>query len=224
LDVSITKMTYNLSSPNGIVGPCDLRDLNGWFARELGQINGPPEKVILQYVAANLDAFVQWPKEALLLWPGCNRVPDPGKKQKYHPPYPTRIRQLAQTAHVVLDRRPNGPAIASYRLAGGERPKRIGSSNEWSIHHLYSGKFPYCGQQGTPLHAAKNGNHFTQSAGLVAAHPIADARVDEFPCFAWLLRAKAYIMFGYDPDRAFSADVDQYGFLPGRPCTIVRPA
>jgi len=223
LAFSITEMTSNLSSPNSIVEPCDLRDLNGWFAGELSQLSqvtSPPERTVLQHVSENLDAFVRWPQEAVLLWPGCNRVPDPHKKQRYHS-YPTHIRQLAQAAHFVPDRRPNGPAIASYLLAGGERPKRVGSSNKWSIHHLYSGKFPYCDQQSTPLHAAKKGHHFTQSAGLVAAHPIADALVDEFPCFAWLLRAKAYIRFAYDPDAVFSVDPDEYGFARGKPCRIV---
>jgi hypothetical protein len=33
------------------------------------------------------------------------------------------------------------------------------------------------------MHAAKDCNHFTQSAGLIAAHLIADALSDEFPFF-----------------------------------------
>src|ERR1041384_5357009 len=103
---------------------------------------------------------------------------------------------------------------------GGDRPKRFRSSNAWSIHHLYSGKFPYYGREST-THAAKDGNHFTQSAGLVAVHPVADALSDEFPFFAWLLRAKAYIQFGYDPDRAFSSQVDDLGFAAGRLCRII---
>jgi hypothetical protein len=94
---------------------------------------------------------------------------------------------MARARGVVLDTRPNGPAIAAFILAGGIRPERFGSSNAWSVHHLYSGKFPYIGPK-TTTHAAKESGHFTQSAGLVAAHPIADALVDEFPFFAWLLR------------------------------------
>jgi hypothetical protein len=73
------------------------------------------------------------------------------------------------------------------------------------------------------MHAAKDCNHFTQSAGLIAAHPIADALSDEVPFFTWLLRAKAYLQFGYDPDRAFCSDVDSLGFAAGRQCRIIAP-
>lgn len=212
-------MAYNLSSPNGIVEPCDLRDLDGWFAKELIQVTSSSERTVLQNVVTNLASFICWPSEAMLLWPGCNRVPEPGKKQKYFS-YPEHIRQLARTARISLDTRPNGPAIASFLLAGGKRPDRFGSSNAWSIHHLYSGKFPYYGRQST-THATKECNHFTQSAGLIAAHPVADALVDEFPFFAWLLRAMAYIRFGYDPDQIFSEDLDDYGFVRGKPCRVL---
>jgi len=130
---------------------------------------------------------------------------------------------MAKTQCVVLDGRPNGPAIASFRLAGGKRPPRFGSSNSWSIHHLYSGKFPYPGYQET-THAAKSCLHFTQSAGLIAVHPIADAMVDEFPFFAWLLRGGAFLRFGYDPDGVFSSSRDDCGFIAGRVCRVIKAA
>lgn len=66
--------------------------------------------------------------------------------------------------------------------------------------------------------------HFTQSAGLIAVHPVADALVDEFPFFAWLLRAKSYIRFGYDPDAAFTLRVNDFGFEINRSCRIVAAA
>ncbi len=199
--------------------PCKLDDLSGWFAKELTQVSSEPVRTVLQTVEANLSAFVRWAGEAVLLWPGCDRVPEPGKKAKYHS-YPEHLRKMARTAGVTLDTRVNGPAIASFLLAGGQRPKRFGSTNAWSIHHLYSGKFPYCARQST-THAAKDCNHFTQSAGLIATQPIADALSDEFPFFAWLLRAKAYLQFGYDPDRAFCSHVDSYGFVVGRQCRVI---
>ena len=212
-------MPYNLSSPNGIVEPCDLTDLAGWFSRELTQVPSLAERNVLKTVAGKLDSFVRWASEAVLLWPGCDRVPPPGKKQKYFS-FPNHIRQMAGSLGVRLDSRPNGPAIAAFRLAGGTRPERFGSSNAWSIHHLYSGKFPYLGRRET-THAAKECNHFTQSAGLVAAHPVADALVDEFPFFAWLLRAESYRRFGYDPDSVFSNGSDDYGFQNGRQCRVI---
>lgn len=217
-DALAKRSRYNLASPNGIVEPCVLSDLLGWLARELTQVP-ENEKNVLERVAVQIDALVRWPKEAVLLWPGCDRIAPSGKKNRYHS-YPAHIRQLAKAAGVVLDTRPNGPAIASFQLAGGERPVRFGSSNRWSIHHLYSGKFPYCGRQRT-THAAKLGIHFTQSAGLIAAHPIADALADEYPFFAWLLRARTFNSFGYDPDGVFSGLQDSYGFASGRPCRII---
>ncbi len=212
---------YNLASPNGIVEPCLLSDLSGWLARELTQVP-ENEKSVLKHVADQIDSFVRWPSEAVLLWPDCDRIAAHGKKHRYHS-YPSHIRQLAKTAGVALDTRANGPAIASFRLAGGERPTRFGSSNRWSIHHLYSGKFPYCGLQAT-THAAQSGRHFTQSAGLIAAHPIADALADEYPFFAWLLRARAFNLFGYDPDGVFSRGKDSYGFASGRSSRIISEA
>jgi hypothetical protein len=206
-------MPYNLASPNGIGEPCDLTDLDGWFARELAQVPNPAERQVLQVVAGELDVFVRWASEAVLLWPGCDRVP------KYHS-FPVHLKEMAKSAGVALDKRQNGPAVVAFLLAGGTRPKRFGSSNAWSIHHLYSGKFPYLGRKET-THAAKESDHFTQTAGLVAAHPVADALVDEFPFFAWLLRAEAYRRFGYDPDSALSAGHDKYGFVEGRPCQVI---
>jgi hypothetical protein len=210
---------YNLSSPNGLLEPCKLDDLDGWFVKELSQVSSEPERAVLQSVEAKLSDFVRWADEAVLLWPGCDRIPEPGKKQKYFS-YPEHLREMARAASVTLDTRANGPAIASFLLAGGQRPKRFGSSNAWSIHHLYSGKFPYYAREST-MHAAKDCKHFTQSAGLVAVHPVADALSDEFPFFAWLLRAKVYIRFGYDPDHVFCSRVDSYGFEAGRQCRII---
>jgi len=175
---------------------------------------------VLGTVGDTLDVFVRWPKRALLLWPECDRVPPPGKKHKYFK-YPVHIKEMADTIKYQLDGRLNGPAIAAFRIAGGERPERFGSSNAWSVHHLYSGKFPYFGREKT-THAAKECLHFTQSAGVIAVHPVADALVDEFPFFTWLLRARAYDRFGYDPDHAFAEDHDEFGFVKARSCEIIR--
>lgn len=214
---------YNLASPNRILEPCNLDDLTGWFIRELSQLPNSAERTVLKTVGAKLDVFVRWPQRALLLWPECNRVPPPGKKHKYFK-YPSHIQEMARSIPCTLDGRPNGPAIASFLIAGGTRPKRFGSSNAWSVHHLYSGKFPYHDREDNDTtHAAKECLHFTQSARLVVVHPVVDALVDEFPFFTWLLRAQAYERFGYDPDGAFSRDRDRYGFVRGRSCELIQP-
>lgn len=217
----MTSMGNNLLSPNTILTPCRLDDLSSWLQQELNQVSDVPLKGVIQEVADHLTVFVRWPFEAILLWRGCDRIVERGKKTKYHS-FPGPVKSLAKAKRVRLDRRANGPAIASFRLAGGERPPRYGSSNAWSVHHLYSGKFPYLGRTST-THAAKESNHFTQSAGLVAIHPLADALVDEFPFFAWILRAHAFLRFGYDPDCVFSEAIDDLGFANGRHCLIICP-
>jgi hypothetical protein len=52
--------------------------------------------------------------------------------------------------------------------------------------------------------SAKHGDHFTNSAGLIAAHPMLDAMCDEYPSIAWYLRARVFERFGYDPGQVFS--------------------
>jgi len=90
----------------------------------------------------------------------------------------------------------------AFLLGGGTRPPCQESRKRWSIHHIYDGKFPFQGSDRT-VHAIKDPDLFTHSAGLVAVHPIADALADEVPYFAWLLRLEAYTLFQFDPDRVF---------------------
>lgn len=194
-------MPYNLDSPRQISAQCRLDALDEWFASEASGLPDGAERRVLTDVADSLDSFVKFPEKPLLLWRGCDRIAIPPAKQKYHT-YPDDLKRAAKAAGVYLDGRPNGPAIAAFLFGGGIRPSRYGSSNAWSVHHLYSGKFPYPSKP-TTTHAAKRGDHFTQSAGLVAVHPVADALVDEFPPFTWLLRAHAFLRFAYDPDEVF---------------------
>ncbi len=183
-------MPYNLESPNTLLEPIDSFNIERWFVRETVQIESEPVRHVLHRVAGHLDDFVRWPQRAVLLWDGCDRCKPEGKKQKYHR-YPEAISKLAKMQKITLDSRPNGPARAAFILAGGTRPERFGSTNASTMHHVYSGKFPYIGRTKT-THAVKLAKHFTQSAGVVAAHPIADALCDEYPFFAWLLRYEAF--------------------------------
>lgn len=210
---------FNLDSPTGISKCCDLDDLDGWVANELHSIGNIAIRSVVRRVCKDLPQFVEFPARAILLWRGCNRVPEEGQRQKYHR-YPDDLRGLARECKISLDTRPNGPAIASFLVAGGKRPTRLGSSNAWSIHHVYSGKYPYLNESST-THSTRHGLHFTQSAGLVAVHPIADAICDEFPFFSWLLRAKAFCRYGYDPDCVFAKTQDKFGFSADNSCEVV---
>lgn len=172
----------------------DLSNLDEWFRTEVALLNSPTDEAALLLITSDLDSWVKFPVEPILLWPGCNR------DQKQHQ-FPKNLSYKLKKAGVPPYNRANGPALSSYLFAGGERPIRTDESG-WSIHHLYSGKFPHPNKRDT-LHAVKNGSHFTMSAGLVAIHPVADAMADEYPCFTWYLRAKAFQLFGYDPDDVF---------------------
>lgn len=197
--------------------PCTLDDLPAWFERQLTTLYAH-ERSVLQLVASRIDDFLLWPDKPLLLWEGCDRIRPAKGKQRYHT-FPNPIKDLAREWKYVLDGRANGPAIAAFMLSGGDRIIRNGTNNKWSIHHIYNNKFPY--QPGTrTLHAVKERRHFTQSAGLVAVHPIADAIADEFAAFAWLLRATAWKKFHYDPDGVFTNERNEYGFAVGHPCKV----
>jgi hypothetical protein len=214
------RSSFSLDSPNRIRVPCDPAEIERWFDDETLALEDQLVRQVVCQLARNLDAFVIFPKCAVLLWQGCDRIAPAGKKQKHHA-YPALIKDEAGKLQIPLDTRPNGPAVASFLFAGGKRPMRFGSTNAWNIRRLYSGKFPYIGRTDS-LNGQRDGKHFTQSAGLVAAHPLADALVDEFPAFSWLLRARAYQMFGYDPDHVFTdGEIDGFGFAPGRSTEIV---
>lgn len=163
-----------------------------------------PEKKTINEVWDHRLEFVKWPNKAILLWDGCVRI-------RYHK-YPDEIKRKLKSKGIRIDSRSNGPAIMSFLFAGGRRPKRASNARqEWHIHHIYDGKFPWENERET-LHAVQNSRHFTQSAGLVAIHPIAEALADEYFYFAWLLRYESYLRFSYDPNGVFCRKIDDYGF------------
>ena len=208
--------TYNIRSPNHIKCLCDLKNLDAWLKHEIDQMQEDKIRSVIKDICFNMEGFVCWPQKTLLLWEGCDR------NSKYHK-FPEQIKVKAKSLNIILDRRTNGPAIAAYLFAGGIRPKRYGSTNSWSIHHVYSKKFPYVEKEET-LWAVKSGLHFTQSSGLVAIHPIADQMADEYPFFSWFLRAKAFQKFQYDPDGVFSSTpLNSLGFPEEQNIEILYP-
>lgn len=165
----------------------------------LGKLrNDVPDHVlkIVDQVWNQRDLFVHWPQHPICFWPGRVRVP-------YHK-YSVRRRARLRSAGITIDARSNGPAVMAFLLGGGKRPFRQVAGKQWSIHHIYDGKFPFPGTERT-THAVKNKKLFTHSAGLVAVHPIADALADEVAYFAWLLRHEAYLRFQFDPDEVFGS-------------------
>lgn len=202
-------MTYNLLSRRNIKTKIGGEDLATWVEAEFeGEAASTIQ--IVRILLSNIEEYVRWPKEPLLLWSECDRIPLRGERLRYHR-YPASIKAHAKKLSVYLDSRGNGPAIAAFEFAGGVRPDRTGNKNKWHIHHIYSGKFPYVGAE-TTTHSVKDRFHFSQSAGLCSLHPILDSICDEYASFAWLLRYESYKRFGYDPDCVFSTRIDEYGF------------
>jgi hypothetical protein len=162
--------------------------------KELRRQTQPHILEVVDLVWKQKERFICWPDKSILFMPGVVRT-------KTHIYTKEQMNQLKAKC-IKPDARSNGPAIGAYLLAGGERLYRHGERRGWSIHHIYDGKFPALGSEAT-IHAVKNGNYFTESSGLVAIHPIADALADEVPYFAWLLRHTAFEKFNFDPDNAF---------------------
>ena len=151
----------------------------------------------------NQKCYFRWPKVARVLHDEWIRIPDPNRDDLYD--YPENIKaECFARGMRRADARSNGPAIVAFLLSGGARPFREEPSSwGWSIHHIYDGQFPAPHQRSDVLNAVGARGHFTNSAGLVAAHPVAHFVAANSPLLAWLLRWKASQLFNYDPDRVF---------------------
>jgi len=172
------------------------------FIRRIGDECDPVLARATTLVWANRNRFVHWPKVNELMWKGCRRKNEHSNPRCYTYP-PDLVARLRERGIDKPDCRSNGPAIMAFLCAGGSRPQRRDLNWGWTIHHIYDGRFP-APRCGSSLHATRKGDHFTNSAGLVAVHPIADGLAGECAYFAWLLRFESFLRFGYDPDGVFS--------------------
>jgi hypothetical protein len=147
------------------------------------------------------NTFIRWPRKSRLLLSGVTRHPDGNNQHGYD--YPEELVKELNEAGLPDDRRNNAPAILIFQLTGGDRPRRpYPSSWAWTIHHIYDGKHP-C-QNDVPVpRAVSDGRLFTEAAGLVAVHPLADYVSTSEPLLAWLLRWEAFRRFNFDPMRIF---------------------
>ena len=143
------------------------------------------------------DAYIRWPRQQRLLLPGVVKHPDGMNPECYVYP-PELVAEITQ-AGLPVDRRNNGPAILAFLLAGGDRPRRpFPEKWAWTIHHIYDGQHTRGNNQPVP-HAINDGSLFTEAAGLVAVHPLADYVGMNVSLLAWLLRWEAFRRFGFDP-------------------------
>ena len=147
------------------------------------------------------DAYIRWPRHQRLLLEGIVRHADGNNQHCYD--YPPELEAEIRQAGLPIDRRNNGPAILAFQLAGGDRPRRPFPENwGWTIHHIYDGQHPHFNNTPVP-HAKNNGKLFTEAAGLVAIHPLADYVATNVPLLAWLLRWEAFCRFDFDPMKVF---------------------
>jgi hypothetical protein len=83
------------------------------------------------------------------------------------------------------------------------------------LRHLYDGQHPFAGSAES-LRSQDEGDHYTQTAGVVAVHPLVNQLWSVSPAIAHSLRARAFARFGYDPDKALAAEGrehDAFGFV-----------
>jgi hypothetical protein len=140
-------------------------------------------------ICAAPEQFFEWPQVGTLLWPDCVRTQNDGEHV-----YPEKIMLYLARLGLKPDTRTNGPAIVSFLAAGGKRPNW--GNEGWHIHHIFDGTED-------SRHAVHDGNLFTHSAGLVAAHPVAHYLAHQSALLKWLLRREAFLRFGFDPNQVF---------------------
>jgi hypothetical protein len=140
-------------------------------------------------ICTDPEQFFEWPQVGALLWPGCVRTQNDGEHN-----YPEGIILYLARLGLKPDTRTNGPAIVSFLTAGGKRPNW--GNEGWHIHHIFDGT------EGL-RHSVHDGDLFTHSAGLVAAHPVAHHLAHQSALLKWLLRREAFLRFGFDPDGKF---------------------
>jgi hypothetical protein len=145
-------------------------------------VTSPTEWTAILSILTNPEQFFQWPQLGALFWPGCVRTQNDGE----HIFTEELVIQL-EGLGLKPDTRTNGPAINSFQAAGGKRP--TWGSQGWPIHHVFYG--------------TDDGNLFTHSAGLVAAHPIAHHLAHQSHLLKWILRREAFLRFGFDPKGDF---------------------
>ena len=200
-------------------------DPDRWIAAQVAQDATPtiPIQNMLYRLCLELYAgntLVSVPYRSMLLWPRCT----PGENLDDLPSDPKDLaltcvgpmglldyeekaltRELKERGISCTEKCPVHPDRFAFEFAGGECPPG------WSLHHLYDGVFPFPGRKRV-IDARKHGKHFTQTAGIVAVHPVVQEVYDHYACIRRTLRARSFIEFQYDPDHYFAKGRRHNGF------------
>ncbi len=160
------------------------------------------DQAIVDGLLAAAEQIARFSTEAVLLWEGCRR-----QRAKYAIP-PALAEKLRREHLPAVNRSEgNGPVHTAYRIAGGRR------FQDWQHDHIYDGKHGN-------LRAAVERRHFTQSAGIVLVPKHVHLKRPTSASLSRFFRGIAFLKFGYDPDRLFCEDVDEYGFERGAPYRV----
>ena len=93
-------------------------------------------------------------------------------------------------------------AVAAFKYAGGNVPQAVPGADCWHLVHVYEALTRYAaGNQEEAHRAAK---HYTQSANLVALHPVVQHLMAQYPCIVNTLQHRIFDAFGYDPANLFA--------------------
>jgi len=178
--------------------------LVGLFSRIVDGSAVAAEKDGLSALTMAIDGLFLFPKRAVLLWSGCVR-----QEHRYEFPAGLKSKWKTQRSGALDYRMRNGPPNSAFRLGQATKPQG------WELDHIYNEE---------PLWSARNGLHFTQSAGLVAMPRHAHLRRHSDAMLTWLVRGVAFVKFGYDPLEVFSPTAhDSFGFSAGRHCEVFWP-
>jgi hypothetical protein len=201
------------------------RDWRRWIECQVSRDNPTalPLQQMLYTLCTNLyseDTLASFARRGILIWPRCtpgsnlDGLPDDAKALSFYTAgvglkeyEKKRLEdELKKRGIQSLENFPIGPEQFSFTFAGGQLYAG------WIFHHIYDGTSAL-GKGKKTLNARHHGLHFTQTAGMVAIHPIVEALYDYFPCIKRTLRARSFKEFGYDPDRYFSkCEHDDRGF------------
>jgi hypothetical protein len=195
---------------------------------ELDQITDPAEAAqvkehCLALAGTGMPEMYRFAERSALFWRGITRgnrritaaignpefnAPDWVRSTSEHHYHPA-LREFLVNAGVALDSTfAATPEEVAFVLAGGSLDD---DEQVWFLRALYDRQHPFEGRD-TTLNASDEGDHFTQSAGWVAA--ISDNTFIGYGCVLKVLRFMAFNKFGYDPDHYFAeAAHDQFGFV-----------
>ena len=178
------------------------------------------------------DVLVRFPQQAKLVWQGLRadgtlaevigdvETPDDALAaiNRMAPPHLTVANDDPRLLALVeedgrVENKPwsRNPAFTAFRYAGGHAPQTP-QGEPWVLRLLYSGEQPFVGRTAT-LTCPEEGNHFTQTAGMVAVHPAIHQLWNTCPAVAHTLRARAFALFGYDPDGVLAEGHHDFGFV-----------